>query len=548
MTDVPVCIIGCGPIGLAGALLLSRHGVPSLVVERRGELNQHPRSRFVDTNTMELLREFGADKEVEATGLGPDWTTCNRWSDTLAVEPFAQIPSPTFLNVRRSTSPCIPAMTVQDVVEAALFTRVTADPDITVRFGTEAVELAQTDDHTQIVLRDVDTGDREEITSLFTIGADGPGSRTREVIGTGLEVEPRPVFMQDVMFDADLSEYVGDRKGSLLYTQPPEGVLIFQPLDGRRRWRCQIVVADEHLISEDAAMARIQASLGTVEPVELTITSMRMWQPTPGCVTRFSSGRIFLAGDAAHVSIPTGGLGNNTGFAGIRNLAWKLAYVVRGLAPASILETYEVEHRPLATERIAVGVAITDHMGPMMVGHRRGVDITDHFRGTHLYGNYDHVLHGFELASDLIAPESVPPEDLSPLEPPSAGFAPCVRSGRRAPHVWVDEGEALSVLDWYGSGYVALLGPDCDRGAWADALEAGVGGVPLTLRQLPANRDIGPYARDEVVLVRPDGIIADHWTDAGDGPDLDRLLSRLPTTNSPRSIGVASAASNVLAR
>ena len=92
MTDTPVCIIGCGPIGLAGALLLSKHGVPSLLVERRGELNQHPRSRFVNTNTMELLRELGADAEVEATGLGPDWTAFNRWSDTLAVEPYAEIP------------------------------------------------------------------------------------------------------------------------------------------------------------------------------------------------------------------------------------------------------------------------------------------------------------------------------------------------------------------------------------------------------------------------------------------------------------------------
>ena len=402
---------GCGPIGLAGALLLSRHGVSSLVVERRGELNQHPRSRFVDTNTMELLRELGLDKEVEATGLGPDWTAFNRWSDNLAVEPYAEIPSPTFLKVRRPTSPCLPAMTVQDVVEAALFARVTEDPNITVRFHTEAVELGQTQDHTYVVLRNTQTGDHQEVAALYTIGADGPGSSTREVIGTSLEVEPRPMFMQDVLFDADLSEYVGDRKGSLLYTQPPEGVLIFQPLDGRRRWRCQIVVADDQLISEEAVRARIGASLGTDAPADLTVTSMRMWQPTPGCVTRFSAGRIFLAGDAAHVSIPTGGLGNNTGFAGIRNLAWKLAYVIRGLAPPSILDTYEIEHRPLANQRIAVGVAITDHMGPMMVGHRAGVDIIDHFRATHLYGNYDHVLQGFELSSDLIAPETTPETD-----------------------------------------------------------------------------------------------------------------------------------------
>ncbi|MGI9646709.1 MAG: FAD-dependent monooxygenase, partial [Ilumatobacteraceae bacterium] len=359
MTEVPVCVIGCGPIGMAGALLLSRHGVPSLLVERRGELNTHPRSRFVDTNTMELFRELGIEKAVEATGLGPDWTAYNRWSDTLADEPYANIPSPTFLSVPGPNSPCIPVMTVQDEVERALMTRIVEDPNITVRFDTEAVVDRQDDDAVRIALRDTATDDRESVTARYVIGADGPGSGTRGTIGTQLEAEPRPVYSQDVIFDADLSAYVGDRRGSLLYTIPPEGVVIFQPLDGNRRWRCQVVVGDENLISEAAVGKRIRAALGTEDDVGIKITSMRMWQPTPGCVTKFAAGRVFLAGDAAHISVPTGGMGNNTGFAGIRNLAWKIAYVVRGLAPASILDTYEIEHRPIALERIAHGVSTT---------------------------------------------------------------------------------------------------------------------------------------------------------------------------------------------
>ena len=110
MIETPVCIIGCGPIGLTGSLLLSRYGVASLLVERRSELNTHPRSRFVDTNTMELLREFGIDKVVEATGLDEDWTAFNRWFDTLAAEPYAEIPSPTFVKRLGPHSPCVPAM------------------------------------------------------------------------------------------------------------------------------------------------------------------------------------------------------------------------------------------------------------------------------------------------------------------------------------------------------------------------------------------------------------------------------------------------------
>ncbi len=526
MIEVPVCIIGCGPIGITAALLLSRHGVSALLVERRSELNDHPRSRFVDTNTMELFRELGVDKAVEATGLGPAWTAYNRWADSLADEPYANIPSPTFLSVEGPNSPCIPVMTAQDEVEAALMNRVVDDPMITVRFDTEAIDLTQTDDATHLTLRDTLTDARESVTAQYTIGADGPGSSTREVIGTHLEAEPRPVFSQDVIFHADLNEYVGDRKGSLLYTTTPEGLVIFQALDGRRRWRCQVVVSDENLISAEAARHRIRLALGTDDDVEFEILSMRMWQPTPGCVTQFSSGRIFLAGDAAHVSVPTGGMGNNTGFAGIRNLAWKVAYVVRGLAPASILETYETEHRPIAVERIDHGVATTDYMGAMMIGHLRGDDIAEHIRATHQYADYDHLLLGFEMSSDLIAPNSEPAPR---LEDPSPGFVPLVRSGRRAPHVWVDAEHSESVLDWYGSSYVLLLGPECSRTAWEEALaEVPSGGVPLVVRQLPTDIPPGLYEPDSVVLVRPDGIIAQNFQDPGGAPDPSKLSKFLP--------------------
>ena len=91
-----ICIIGCGPIGLTGALLLAQMGIPVTIVERRDELNTHPRSRFVDTNTMEIMREFGVEKEVEETGLGPDWTAFNRFAVALNRLQIAAIPWPTF--------------------------------------------------------------------------------------------------------------------------------------------------------------------------------------------------------------------------------------------------------------------------------------------------------------------------------------------------------------------------------------------------------------------------------------------------------------------
>lgn len=501
-TEVPVCIIGCGPIGLTGALLLARHGVPSVIVERRSELNTHPRSRFVDTNTMELFRELGIEKEVESTGLGPAWTEFLRWSETLAEEPYAVAPSPTFFSVPGPNSPCIPVMTVQDEVENALMRAVRKRPEIDVRFDTEAVGIEESDDGTLVRLRHTVSGEESAIAAQYTLGTDGPGSSTRHVIGATLDAQPRPIHSQDVIFHADLDQYVGDRKASLLYAATPLGLVIFQPLDGRLRWRCQIMVGGPELISEDEVADRIRAALGTDDDVGFEIVSMRMWQPTPGCCDTFGSGRVFLAGDAAHISVPTGGMGNNTGFAGIRNLAWKLAWVVRGLAHPSILDTYEQEHRPMTLDRIAYGVETTDHMGRMIIGQRQGLDVSEHIAEVQRYADYDHVILGYRLASALIA--AVEPD--SGHDQHSGGrYEPTVGPGRRAPHVWVDEAERESVLDWFGRDYVLLLGPDCDAAPWTTA---GGRDLPLTVRTLPGNRSVDPYLRDGAVLVRPDAVIA----------------------------------------
>ena len=189
MVEVPVCIIGCGPIGLTGALLLSRFGIKTLLLERRGALNPHPRSRFVDTNTMELMREFGLEKEVEATGLGPDWTEVNRWTRTLTGEQYAQIPSPSFHTIPRSSSPCVPVMTAQDHVESALLAKVRNDPNIDLRFHTEASKLEQREADTRLTIHDSETGAFEEVvaatrsvrTVLRPRRAPSSGARSRAI-------------------------------------------------------------------------------------------------------------------------------------------------------------------------------------------------------------------------------------------------------------------------------------------------------------------------------------------------------------------------------
>ena len=528
MIEVPVCIVGCGPIGIAGALLLSRFGIESIVIEKRGDVNPHPRSRFVDTNTMELMRFLGVEKEVEETGLGPDWTEYNRWFDALVKTQFAAIPSPTFHSVPRRTSPTVPVMTCQDYVENVLLGLVRGDGNIDVRYRTEAIGLTQDADGTAVTVRDLESGTETIVRSSFAIGADGPHSFVREAIGSELKAEPLSTYSQDVIFEADLSEYVGDRKGGLLYIATGGGVLVFQPLNGETRWRCQIFSPDPALLSDEETAERIRAAVGTEDRFPISITSTGMWQPTPGCVDRLRDGRVFLAGDAAHVSLPTGGMGNNIGFAGIRNLCWKMAFALNGQAPRGILDTYEIEHRPLAMDRVAAGVQITNGVARIFAAFYFGGDVEEGVRLTRQYADHDGLLLGFELESPLIAENAHPPPA---VENPTMDFVPAVRSGRRAPHAWIDEGKGRSVLDWFGLEYVLLIGTSVGAGRWRAAVDrlAERTGFPIRARDLAA-QTAHLYASEGLVLVRPDGIIADCWRDSDVSDDAveARLSARLP--------------------
>ncbi len=528
MTNVPVCIVGCGPIGLAGALLLSKFGVSSLLIERRSEINTHPRSRFVDTNTMELMRLLGVEKAVEATGLGPDWTAYNRWAAALTKQQIAAIPSPTFHTVPRDTSPSLPVMTCQDYVEDILLAEARADGRIELRYRTEAVEVSQDGDGTALVVRDLASGEKSTVRADYTVGTDGPHSFVRGAIGSELETAPLATFMQDVIFEADLSEYVKERKGGLLYNAMPGGMLVFQPLNGVTRWRCQIPNMADELLPEAETIDRIREAVGTDDEVPISITSTGMWRPTPGCVDALSRGRVFLAGDAAHISVPTGGMGNNIGFAGIRNLTWKIAYVLKGISPPGILDTYHVEHRPFALERIATGVQTTQSMTKIFAAFYAGADTAEAVHETRQYADYDGVLLGFELESPLIAKNAEPPPA---VENRTIDFVPAVRAGRRAPHVWVDAGGGRSVLDWFGTEYVLVGGASLPADRWRDAVGRVVDatGFPVRWRQLP-DAEAPPYAPSGLALVRPDGIVADRWSDAdiAAGDAEDRLRRLLP--------------------
>jgi putative polyketide hydroxylase len=528
--ETQVLIVGGGPIGLTGSLLLSRLGVRSLVVDLRGRTSTHPRSRLLDAPSVELMREIGIEQAVIDTGLGPDWTRYNRWFDSLAGTEICRVPTPSFHSVRTERSSSMPVMTAQDYVEAILYDRAASDPNVDLRFDTTASALAQDGDGVTCTIRDNRTGRASEVSAEYAIGADGLRSSTRAAIETELEADFMDVFFQDVIFDADFSEYTSDRQGGLLFIAHPMGAAVFQPLDGVRRWRCQIGGFDRtRKMTAEFAEDWIQSALGGNERVAIRVSTMTEWQFQPGRAGQLGRDRIFLAGDAAHVFIPTGGLGNNTGFVGIRNLAWKLAFVLRGASPASLLETYDVEHQPVAEQRVAAGRRNARLSGGIFRAFHEGGDTQAAALNCRQYGEYEGLIYGYELTSDLCALDDAPAPE---VDNPVCDYVPVVRSGRRAPNLWLDESWDRSVLDWNGLGYTAILGAHVDPAPWQAVVDAtAAGGFPIRLERLPELQAGAPYDNAEIVLMRPDCIVADHWkasaVQAGD--EAERLTRVLPT-------------------
>lgn len=508
--QTPVLIVGGGPIGLFASVLLSHHGVDHILVNARATTSTHPRARFLDVRTLELFRQVGLADAVIATGLPPEWVESVRYSSSFDQPEIHRLPTFSYHSVPRPTSPTVPVMTAQDLVEPIELAAARSHDGADVRFATELLSLTQDDDGCRSVIRNLDTGDESTIESDWVIGADGTRSAIRTMLGGEFDAGfTSAARIQDVLYHADMSRWVGDRIGALLFVYHPMGYGLFQPLDGHQRWRAQCttftpaIPPDE--ITVDDCIAWIRSAIGDHDAeCAIQVESIAPWSPIARLSDAFRRGRVFLAGDAAHTTMPTGGLGMNLGFHGVHNLAWKLAWVIRGLAEPSLLDTYETERRAQADRTRNASVENARLAGELYRTHLTGQPIDEVAERLLQYGNFE----GLVLGGD---------------EDSIIDFDPIVRPGRRAPHVWLEEEVPRSVLDLFGSAWVLIAGSD-DHAASAGLIADD--GFPLVVHrgQLPE-----PYRAGESVLVRPDGVVEACWS-AADELDLTGVgHMRLPT-------------------
>jgi 2-polyprenyl-6-methoxyphenol hydroxylase-like FAD-dependent oxidoreductase len=503
--EVPVLIVGGGPTGLSASLLLSRYGVRSLLVERHPGTSVHPKARGLNVRTLELFRVWGLEPAVRAAAGQLDRAVDVVWAPTLVAPEAKRMPYGGAGERLAVDSPTTSAACAQDQLEAVLLEAARSYGIGELRFGQELMLLEQGGDGVTTTVVDRTRGEEMSIRAEWVIAADGAQSTIRSLLGIDM-VGPGVLFHRmGIYFRANLRE-IGTSRPALLYlVAPAEGSGVIAPVNLADLWLYMAPFHPEHGqrpedFSEEGCIQLVRSAVG-IQDLEVEVLSALPWSGAAAIAERFRDGRVFLAGDAAHLIPPSGGQAMNVGIQDVHNLAWKLAGHLGGWAGAGLLKTYESERRAFA-------LAVNDDVA-------RNVAAGPNAPRLEQFSNRGRVL-GVSYDSSAVVPDGT---ELLSVANPVVEYVPNARPGSRAPHLWLQQGaQHISTLDLYDTQFVLLSGAAGE--AWCRAGEqvAACLGIPLRCYAVgpsgplidaagtwPSLYGVGP---DGAVLVRPDGHVA----------------------------------------
>ncbi len=508
--EVPVLIVGGSLVGLTTAMLLGHHGVPALSVERHAGTAIHPRAGHFQLRTMELLRQLGLEERVRVKSL----ETYSETGGIIAVESLAGRELATYVEELNEGvegfSPTRRVFINQDVLEPLLRERA-LELGATLRNRTEAVGVEQDDDGVTVTVRELDSGGERRVRARYVVAADGNRSPMRARLGIAMRGYGELSRSITIYFRADCSELLRDRNQGVIYVHNPElrGFFRLDRSGGNGFLVINTVGADvtqdsaidvQSGLTEERALAFLRTAIGTDMPME--IVDVANWRAEANWAERLRDGRVFLAGDAAHVVPPNGGFGGNTGVQDALNLAWKLAAVVKGEAGPALLDTYEDERLPLS--RLMVQQAYTRYA--TRVVPERGTE------------GVEPPVPDIELEiGQVVRSAAILDEDgddgVLHLPPPALDGRP----GTRAPHVVL--GDDRSTLDLFGDGFVVLRAAADGVDDWAPP--------GATSHIVDAEGFAATYGLSDggAVLVRPDGVVAWRARAAAERDELERALA-----------------------
>lgn len=501
---VVVAIVGGGPVGMTAGLLLAQLGIASVILERRSGTSRHPKARGFNVRTMEIFRQLGLNARVAAGQPPKERVRSFAIGQSLADPGLRTLPFGIGDLDPTPYSPCTGSVGSQDALETVLHHAVSASPHVTMINNAEVVDVRQGDTGATVDFVDA-SGHRHSVDAKWVIAADGARSAIRQRAGIKLTGEAGISRHINVMFEAELAGRMDDLASVFVITGPRGDALSGIPTARHpNEWTFNFVLAPDERIEHfdaDACAGRIRAALG-YDDVPIRVTGIAPWESSAVVAERWRDGRIFLAGDAAHLMPPAGGLGMNTGIQDVHNLAWRIAFVEAGVAGVGLLDDYVDERMDAAW--LSVRTAAANLKAARAAG---GPSVL-----------WSHPQHGIALGQRLLRGTLIAEDagqDRGPGDPTE--YRPVGTPGVRAPHVYLDTGANRSTLDLFGNRFVLVCGGD--GSAWQRAALAllRTTGLAIDVAALdePACadaaatwRNVTAIGTDGALLVRPDGLIA----------------------------------------
>lgn len=514
-------IVGAGPVGLALAGDLGWRGIGSVLVERRDGSVYQPKMDMVGIRTMEFCRRWGIVGEVESAGYNRSYVQDCAWVTSLNGFEFGREtfpaprdePAPRYSPQHRERCP-------QNFFDPVLKKFAERTGNVHFRYGTELLSFADHGDRVSALLRSAADGRTHEIEAGYLVGADGGDSTVRRLLGIGMAGEGTLTYTTNAVFRCDRLEQLHTTRPAYRYIFiGPEGTwATLVAINGRDQWRFSLIGDD---IRREAPEEEIRRAIvrAVGREFKFEILSILAWERRQLVAESYRSGRVFLAGDAAHLTSPTGGFGMNTGVLDAVNLSWKLAACLEGWGGNALLESYEAEQRPVAVRNVGEATGNLRRMlGPRLTRPEAELfDASDTSEATRAarrsFGDEYSAMMSREWHSDgihlgylyegspVVAPDGSPAPELA-----VSAYQPTARPGSRAPHAWLDQSRARSLLDEFGRGFVLLrFDRDADTGPLLAA--AAAAGVPLRVLEIDDPAIATLYER-ALVLVRPDGSVS----------------------------------------